>query len=60
MTSSGCPGRGRPAARIEDHETSLADDLPVRPRDLENEGTEPIGSPTDDPFLDQGSNVLDR
>jgi hypothetical protein len=28
MTSRGCPGRGRPVARVEDHETSLADHLP--------------------------------
>ena len=42
MTSRGCPGRGRPVARVEDHETSLADHLPVGPPGYKNEGTDPM------------------
>src|SRR5262245_58360736 len=36
MTSCLCPGRGGPAARVEDHEAGLTDDLPVGRRSLEN------------------------
>jgi hypothetical protein len=37
----------------------LADHPPVGPPGLEDEGTEPVGSPTAHPFLDHGSDVLD-
>jgi hypothetical protein len=58
MTSCVSPGRGRPAARIENHETGLADHLPVGGRGLNNEGTEPVPSPSADPLLDDGSRFL--
>ena len=58
MTSCVSPGRGRPAARIENHETGLADHLPVGSRGLNNEGTEPVRSPSADPLLDDGSCFL--
>lgn len=54
MTSCVSPGRGRPAAGIENHEPGLADYLPVGSRGLENEGTEPVRSPSADPPLDDG------
>jgi hypothetical protein len=60
MTSCASPGRGRPAACIENHETRLADDLLVGSRGLNNEGTEPVRSPSADPFLDDGSCFLGR
>jgi len=60
MTSGPFPRRGRPAARVEDHETSLADHLPVG-RSLENERTQPVGTPTaDHPFFDHGSDIRER
>jgi hypothetical protein len=58
MTSRAGESRGRPAARVEDHETRLADNSPVAPFGLEDERPEPIGSPTADPFIDQGSGLL--
>ena len=60
LTMSSCvsPGRGRPAACIENHETGLADHLPVGSRGLNNEGTEPVRSPSADPLLDDGSCFL--
>jgi hypothetical protein len=58
MTSCVSPGRGCPAACIEDHETGLADDLPAGGRGLKNEGTEPVRSPSADPLLDDGSCFL--
>jgi hypothetical protein len=58
MTSCVSPRRGRPAACIENHETRLADDLLVGSRGLNNEGTEPVRSPSADPFLDDGSCFL--
>jgi len=58
MTSCVSPGRGRPAACIENHETGLADHLPVGSRGLNNEGTEPVRSPSADPLLDDGSYFL--
>lgn len=58
MTSCVSPGRGRPAACIENHETGLADHLPVGSRGLNNEGTEPVRSPSADPLLDDGSSFL--
>jgi hypothetical protein len=51
MTSCVSPGRGRPATRIENHETRLANHLPVG-RGLNNERTETVRSPTADPFFD--------
>ena len=59
-TTTSCvrPGRGCPAARIENHETGLADHLPVGSRGLNNEGTEPVRSPSADPLLDDGSCFL--
>src|SRR5919204_5511803 len=59
MTSCICPTRGRPAACVEDHETGLADHLPVGRRGLENERTEPVASPTADPGFDHGSGFLE-
>ena len=43
LTMSSCvrPGRGRPAACIEDHQTGLADNLPVGSRGLDNERPSP-------------------
>jgi hypothetical protein len=58
MTSCVSPGRGRPATYIENHETCLADHLPVGRRGLNNEGTEPVRSPSADPLLDDGSCFL--
>jgi hypothetical protein len=58
MTSCASPGRGCPAACIEDHETGLADHLPAGGRGLNNEGTEPVRSPSVDPLLDDGSCFL--
>src|SRR4030095_2610765 len=61
MTSCLCPSRGRPVGCVEDHEPSLADHLRVGCRGLENERTEPVGSPTaDHPFFDHGSDLLAR
>src|SRR5262245_36659043 len=36
MTLGECPGRGCPAARVEDHETGLADNLPPGPLGLQD------------------------
>jgi hypothetical protein len=58
ITSCVSPGRGRPAACIENHETGLADHLPVGSRGLNNEGTQPVRSPSGDPLLDDGSCFL--
>ena len=58
MTSCVSPDRGRPAACIENHETGLADHLPVGSRGLNNEGTELVRSPSADPPLDNGSCFL--
>jgi hypothetical protein len=58
MTSCVSPGRGRPVARIENHETCLADHLPVGSRGFNDEGTEPVRSPSIDPLLDDGSCFL--
>src|SRR5262245_3014723 len=59
MTSCLCPSRGRPAARVEDHEAGLTDDLLVGSRCLENERPKPVASPTPDHPFDHRSNVLD-
>src|SRR5204862_3879025 len=58
MTPCVSPGRRRPAACIENHETGLADHLPVGSRGLDDEGTEPVRSPSADPPLDDGSCFL--
>ena len=60
VTPCACPGRRRPAACIEDHQTGLADHLPVVGRGLKNERTEPVGSPTGDPCFDHGSCFLNH
>jgi hypothetical protein len=58
MTSCGSPGRGHPAACVENHQTGLADHLPVGSRGLNDEGAEPVRSPSADPLLDDGSCFL--
>src|SRR5207302_8662538 len=58
MSSGVSRGPGRPAACIENHETGLADHLPVGSRGLNNEGTEPVRSPSADPLFDDGSCFL--
>ena len=60
MTSRLAQSRGRPVARVEDHETSLAHQLSIR-GGLENKRTKPVGSPTaDHRSFDHASDVLDR
>jgi hypothetical protein len=60
VTSCVCPGRGRPAACVEDHQTGLPDHLSVGRRGLENERTQPVSSPTANPSFDHGSGFLER
>jgi len=58
MTSRVAPGRGCPAACVEDHETGLADHPPVGGRGLDDERTESVRSPGADPFFDDSSCLL--
>src|SRR3954452_16305029 len=60
MTSRRCPRRGHPAARVEDHQTGLADDAPARPRGFENERTDAVSSPRADSSFDHRSGLLQR
>jgi hypothetical protein len=57
MPSRACPSRGRPAARVEDHQARLADH-PTVSSGLENERTESVGSPTVHPSFDHGSGLV--
>lgn len=58
VASRACPSRGRPAARVEDHQARLADP-PTVSSGLENERTESVGSPTVHPSFDHGSRLVE-
>ncbi len=59
MASRARPSRGRPAARVEDHQARPADYPPISRRGLENERAKSVGSPTAGPSFEHCSGLVE-